>query len=288
MKTQTAYTKGIAKVTAQLLTMLDQDCVPWQKSWVSVGMPRNCEGRQYSGGNLMILGITSIFKRHSSPYWLTFKQAKKFGGHVRKGEKGTAIIGPRTGKSKNQFDEDGNPARYTYFTAFAVFNADQIDDLPADALPPLPEAPCGADAVQVFDDMLAAYPNPPKRGKGEPAFSPKNDTVYMPDISAFTATEGYYSTLAHEHIHSTGHPDRLARFAIDCNQSNQEEYSFEELIAEIGACFLMNHVGMEPTYENSAGYIDNWRKYLTENSTHFIQAASAAQKAVDHIIGESP
>lgn len=56
-------------------------------------------------------------------------------------------------------------------------------------------------------------------------------------MNDFPKVEGYYSTLFHEFIHSTGHSSRLKR---DGNTSatvnfGSEEYSKEELVAEIGA-----------------------------------------------------
>ncbi|MFD6508704.1 zincin-like metallopeptidase domain-containing protein [Bacillus sp. NPDC060175] len=49
-----------------------------------------------------------------------------------------------------------------------------------------------------------------------------------------------YSTLFHEFIHSTGHSSRLKRDGITSATVNfgSEEYSEEELVAEIGASML--------------------------------------------------
>ena len=64
--------------------------------------------------------------------------------------------------------------------------------------------------------------------------------------------------------------------------------SYEELVAEIGACFLANHFGIETTPRaEHAQYLNSWIKALG-NDTKYIQAAAAdAQKAMDYLIKTS-
>ena len=65
------------------------------------------------------------------------------------------------------------------------------------------------------------------------------------------------------------------------------DYSKEELIAEMGAAFLCGLSDIENrTIDNSAAYIDNWRRVLKSNKRIVVTAAGAAQKAVDYILGE--
>ena len=71
------------------------------------------------------------------------------------------------------------------------------------------------------------------------------DYIQVPCREQYKDIMEFYSTLFHEMIHSTGHRDRLGR--LDCGTKiagfGSEEYSKEELIAEIGSAFLMNHIG---------------------------------------------
>jgi antirestriction protein ArdC len=39
------------------------------------------------------------------------------------------------------------------------------------------------------------------------------------------------------------------------------------------------------TLDNTAAYINGWRKHISEDTGLIIKASSAAQKAADHIIG---
>ncbi len=63
-----------------------------------------------------------------------------------------------------------------------------------------------------------------------------------------------------------------------------ENYSKEELVAEMGATFLCSLAGIEnQTIDNSAAYISNWLTKLRSDRKLLVQAGSAAQKAVDFI-----
>jgi antirestriction protein ArdC len=65
-----------------------------------------------------------------------------------------------------------------------------------------------------------------------------------------------------------------------------EDYSKEELNAELGAAFLCGHTGIEQkTIENNAAYIASWRAKLSEDKRLIISAAAQAQKAADFILG---
>ena len=95
----------------------------------------------------------------------------------------------------------------------------------------------------------------------------------------------------HEAAHSTGHHTRLARFAPDMPIApfGSEDYSKEELVAELGSAAILHTLGLETqnTFHDSAAYIHGWLKVL-ENDNRFIVSASAkADKAVDRILGNS-
>ena len=70
---------------------------------------------------------------------------------------------------------------------------------------------------------------------------------------------------------------------------NSESYSKEELIAEMGAAFLCATIGIEnKTIQNSASYIDGWRRQISNDIKLVVRAANQAQKAVDYILNIKP
>ena len=97
----------------------------------------------------------------------------------------------------------------------------------------------------------------------------------------FPDTAEYYSTLFHEATHSTGHPKRLDRLPKDAIAAHfgSEEYSKEELVAEIGAASILNVLGIETagTFKNSAAYIRSWLKALKNDKRMIVSAAGSAE-----------
>lgn len=90
-------------------------------------------------------------------------------------------------------------------------------------------------------------------------------------------------------VHSTGHKSRLDRGDVkDCMYFGSENYSKEELCAELGSAFLINMLDIETekSFRNSSAYIQSWLRVL-KNDTHFIVSASSrAEKAVKYILNE--
>lgn len=108
---------------------------------------------------------------------------------------------------------------------------------------------------------------------------PKNQDFI--DTEDATAEQSYYSTLLHELTHWTGNSKRLDRI----NSSNKKEYAFEELIAELGSCFLCAHLGIEPTIrKDHAKYLNNWIEILQDDDQVLLKAASQASKAFDYLL----
>ena len=110
--------------------------------------------------------------------------------------------------------------------------------------------------------------------------------MVLPIRKQFMSTAEYYSTVFHELTHSTGHFSRLNRLTQSAFFGS-EDYSKEELVAEIGAAALVNHVGLETSnsIRNSAAYIQNWLKVLRDDKRFIVSASGRAEKAVNLILG---
>jgi len=102
------------------------------------------------------------------------------------------------------------------------------------------------------------------------------------------STAEYYSTVFHELTHSTGHPTRLNRLTRS-SFFGTEDYSKEELVAEIGASALVNHAGLETSrsLRNSVAYIQNWLSVLKNDKRFIVSASGKAEKAVNLILGSA-
>ena len=97
----------------------------------------------------------------------------------------------------------------------------------------------------------------------------------------------FFGCAYHELVHATGHKSRLHRpGVVDVVKFGGHAYSQEELVAEMGAAFLCAVAGIEQvTLDNSAAYIDGWRKVIGDDPKLVVQAAAQAQKASDFILG---
>ena len=112
------------------------------------------------------------------------------------------------------------------------------------------------------------------------AFIPSKDVIVMPPRGAFESASSLYSVLAHEHIHWTGAKNRLNRELA--GRWKQESYSFEEIVAELGACYALASFQI-PHETRSASYIDSWLRILKSDNRAIFQAAAHAQRAVNFL-----
>ena len=270
-----------AIVTERILAALTAGTVPWHKPWNATAA-NLVSKKPYRGINQFLLGMAP----YASPYWLTFNQAKKLGGTVRKGEHSTIVVFWKWFRPEGA-DDDAKEIPWLRY--YRVFNALQCDGLD---VPPPPDTAIVDNVVGTANAVVAGMKNPPHISVGGSlaCYMPTFDRVEMPHPVSFTQPERFASTLFHELTHSTGHEKRLNRPEISRTGIvfADEEYSREELVAEMGAAFLSAHTGIELVTEPaSASYIASWIKVLKGDSRLVVSAAAQAQRAVDHILGRT-
>ena len=268
-------------VTERIIKQLEAGVAPWHKPWKSE-FPRNLvSGKEYHGINVFMLGMQG----YGSPYWLTYQQASERGAQVRKGQHATMIVFWKASE-KPVREEDGTEEVKRWFTLryYNVFNAEQCDNLE------VPETTREVKPIPECKRIVEGMPNRPEQEQaGKAYYRPSTDTVGMPAQPLFEHDEAFYATMFHELVHSTGHPTRLSRFASGEKPANfgSDSYSKEELVAELGSAMLCGIAGISPTVsDNSAAYLQSWINALKGDSRLIIQAASAAQKAADYILGK--
>jgi antirestriction protein ArdC len=271
-------------VTEQIIRQLEQGVAPWHKPWRTEAPCNLVSGKPYRGINVFLLASQG----YGSRYWLTFNQANKLGGHIRKGEKSSIVTFWNIGDEKIVQDADGNTRKSKPFLLryYRVFNVEQTDGI-ADKLGLGNAAPRVA-SIEQCEAIVKGMPNVPAMQQDARAwYRPSTDTVGMPARGLFNSPEAYYSTLFHELTHSTGHASRVGREGIEqLNTFGSESYSKEELVAEMGAAMLCGLTGVAPqTLENSAAYLQSWLGVLKSDSRMVVSAASQAQKAADYIQG---
>ena len=270
------------EVTDRIVAQLEQGVIPWHKPWIISGKAcaiSRSTGKPYSLLNQMILGRPGEYA--------TFSQIQKEGSKIRKGEKAQMVV---FWKFIEQEDEETHEKKQVPFLRyFSVFHIDQceglkpkhVQDLPATVRP-------DEKAENIITDYLQRSGVKLIHQEGDRAYyRPSADTVTLPLLAQFKELAEYYSTAFHELTHSTGHASRLNRLTkLACFGS--EEYSKEELVAEIGAAALVNHVGLETpdSFRNSAAYVQSWLKALQDDKRLIVSASGRAEKAVNLILNQ--
>jgi len=269
-------------VTDRIVKALEAGTVPWHRPWVG-GEPTNLVSKKpYRGVNILLLG----WQKYASPYWVTFNQARKLKGYVKAGEKGTPVVFWKV-SSREITRDDGTVVKKSFILRYyTVFNTDQCVGLEVPALANREVLPIAA-----AEEIVSGYKGAPEvsMGGGRACYSPTTDRIEMPLHGKFESDEAYYATLFHELSHSTGHKSRLNRETLEEMVTfGSENYSREELVAEMSAAFLCANAGIENiTLDNSAAYIAGWLKKLKSDTKMVVIAAGQAQKSADHILGKS-
>jgi len=270
------------EITDRIISQMEEGVIPWQKPWIASGKAiSHATGKAYSLLNQMLLGCPGEY--------LTFKQCEAAGGKVKKGEKASMVV---FWKWIEQEDEETHEKKEVPFLRYYnVFHIDQCEGVAAkhttEAVFPAGAEPLEA-AQEIIYDYLSREGVKLSHSEGDRAFyRPSTDEVVLPVRKQFISTAEYYSTVFHELTHSTGHPTRLNRLTKP-SFFGTEDYSKEELVAEIGAATLVNHVGIETSasFRNNTAYLQNWLKVLKDDKRFIVSAAGKAEKAVNLILNQ--
>src|SRR6056297_1710389 len=107
------------KVTDKIITDLEKGELTWLKPWSAGNMdgrivrPLRHNGLPYNGINVLMLWGAAVEAGYCSPYWMTFRQAKELGAHVRKGERGNPVFYAGT-VNKTEEQDDGTEVERSF------------------------------------------------------------------------------------------------------------------------------------------------------------------------------
>ena len=294
------------KITSKIIKkMKEENSLVWNKGYIELNKCNLLNGfdvknqrieKAYRGINILML---ALFSKSEDTFYLTYNQIKKLGGYVRKGESGSPIVfyapvekkldkekGIETFK-KNFPDADINdyiiPEKEHYWCmrSYTIFGESQVEGID------YPEIDINQDKEKIdINDFIKSLKNNGLKlnhlEKDRAYFSHSQDYISLPEHKQFENNDRYYSTLFHELVHWTGHKDRLDRIKHDA--FGDEKYSFEELVAEIGSCFLCSMFGIKSVKNNNVAYIQSWINKLEEHTDWIIKAANKAGKAIEYLM----
>lgn len=115
----------------------------------------------------------------------------------------------------------------------------------------------------------------------EPRYYPRpTDTIMLPPKRAFQSRRDYYQTAFHELVHWSEAGGRVGK-------AEDAGYAFCELVAEIGASFVLAEIGVpqsEKVLPQVAQYVDHWLKEMGDDPKYIFRAATQASKCVDFLL----
>lgn len=311
-----------ADAVAPILAALESgDAMVWRKPW----HPGECQvgstDNTYKGVNQVQTAMIAAERGYESRRWWTFDHILRAGGGDYKiikfpngGKKrvpvwgdysvaGTAgrwitVVGVEIKFVTEENEETGEEqSRFAGLRLHThnVLNLDEVTGMPDHIK--YPEHLSGnvnpnTDPIAAAEAIRAAWADAPRViRKGDRAcYFRKSDMIHLPPDERFHSMEERYSTGFHEDVHATGHPSRLNRPGVaNATKFGDNDYGFEEIVAEIGAAGLCGLAGISAqTVDNSAAYCQHWLKEINGDPVAFIRAAEQAFRAVQYIMGETP
>lgn len=282
-------------VTDRITAQLEQGTIPWHQPWTGInsdngGAINYVSRRPYSIINQMLLGKPGE--------WLTWKQVEELGGKVRKGAKAGMVVfyTKLTIKDETLINpEDGEAETRTipYLRYYNVFHLDDVEGIESKIKPgEAPKVQPLEAAEKAIADYLSRQPKlrfQNDKPSNRAYYSLTEDRVVVPMLGQYRIPEEYYSTTFHELTHSTIPESRCDRKAENARSFfGNEEYSREELVAEIGSAMICNRLGIEAkkAFQNSVAYIKSWLGALKNDPKMIVWAASRAEKAAKFILNE--
>jgi len=292
-------------VAQTLIDAMERGETPWQKPWSSVSLrPMNpTSGNAYRGINRVLLSLTG----RGDGRWVTYAQGAQRGWHVKRGEKGTMIVkvieieGGRDthaegsqGGSREKDADDQQRRKILALRRYFVFNAEQVDGMPAVEqagdleFDPVEKAEAVIAAMKEKTGLLIVH------GGAKAFYNAALDEIRLPPKKTFASVYDLYATTLHEVCHSSMSPKRLDRKEAYAKRWGDEAYALEELTAEIGSAILSSELGIadktsdaqrEKHLANHAAYLQSWIKVLRADPMAIFTAAKAADSISEHVLG---
>jgi antirestriction protein ArdC len=281
-----------ARITDRIVADLEKGVRPWMQPWSGANMagrvtrPLRHNGQPYQGMNVLLLWSEGMARGFTSCMWMTFKQALELGGAVRKGETGSTVVFASRFK-KSETDGSGNEVdrEIPFLKAYSVFNVEQIDGLPEHYYALSAPTSDPMERIEHADRFFRNTNALIRHGGNQAYYSPVMDYIQMPPFETFRDAGAYVATLSHEATHWTAHSSRVNR-DLSRYSKDRTERAREELIAELGSCFLCADLGIAPELEpraDHASYLQSWLKVLSDDKRAIFQAAAHAQRAVSYL-----
>jgi len=275
-------------ITTSIIESLEAGGLPaWRKPWAAdpngLGLATSLStGSPYRGINQIYLQVVAGMQRGYQSRWFgTFNQIKSAGASVKKGEKAMQIVlwKPISRERTNEKGEEVED-KFLVMRTFSVFNVEQTTGLDQFRIGFAQPSDTIFERFESMDRLVVAAGIDLRHGGNRAFYSPGGDFIQMPHRHQFETSEAFYATLAHEMIHACE-----KHVGFDRAKENHA-YALGELIAELGASFLLAELGLpcSENIENCASYLNHWLKAMRSDTRFIFRAAATASKAVEYLL----
>lgn len=290
MKTKNEYREHLADI---FIKAIEEDGLNWKKGWIGLEAPKSAiTNAAYKGVNRFILTMESLVNGYEDPRWCTFKQIQDKGWQLEKGSKGTQIefwvpLHPDTNKTiswdeanrlkRNDPDIQIKAVPQYYY----VFNAEKIKGIPERELRANLDIKVEEIVPKISQNMGVEILNDTT---DRAYYSTREDKVHLPKPEQFLSSYDYHATAMHELAHASGAAHRLNRDLS--GRFGTPSYAFEELVAEMSATFMSEHLPYELSgehLESHKAYVQSWMSAIKDNPDYLIQAIKKADACATYL-----
>ena len=279
-------------VTQRFIDALEGGKIPWIKPWNDWTSWSRATGKDYQGCNALNL---------SGGEYITFKQAKDQGITINKGAKAEMIVKYTDYRRKiTQEEYEKHELLYKYANPektedgkievdarsiryYNVFNVEACTD--AEQKHEHKQTRHEWDSIEKAEEIASGYIKRSgvkiTEASNQPCYRPLVHEIETGRKEQFSRPAEYYSTLFHEMVHST---KKAAGRPLVTGKG--KERAREELIAEIGAAYIMSYLGIESEFsvKNSTAYVQSWAEALKNDPNAILYAAPKAIEAANIIL----
>ena len=258
-------------ITQKFIEALNSGTCPWKMPWKVFDICNGISKKNYRGINQFLLRMVS-----GDNFFFTFNQVKELGGNIKKGAKAHLVVYYKLLK-REENETSGFPLM-RYYKVFGLSDVENIKWKQPE------QGKLEFSPIEEGDKLMSKSLVPISYGGSRACYYPQKDKIDLPMKENFNSVEEFYATAFHE----IGHAMHKASGDKVGNGFGSENYSKEELVAEIFANLCLNFCGIDSQkcFNNSASYLSNWLEVLKKDMNFIISASSKAQKRFDAFIGK--
>lgn len=189
----------------------------------------------------------------------------------------------KDGGGKVKLDANGHARYYSVMQRWEVYNAQQLVAQGEDQtkLSRYQQVVAIRDPdFQPAERLISAIGAVVNHRGNSANYDHEIDQITVPKREQFDSASDYYETVFHELCHWCERDQRVGT-------RNKSSYAFRELVAEMGACFMLLHIGVpcsERMLQNSTRYVRHWLQEMGSDPKYICDAATQANKVAKYLL----